>query len=121
VCFGWVSFWLGINDKVIISALIVIYSFYHAVYRNTCEKPDIQATCETQQNLLNANILNMPAKRKGKQSKATEPSKPKRRRSAVRIEAEALSEDSNARSGSDSKQVLLEDMEAIGYVYHFGI
>jgi hypothetical protein len=53
VCFGWVWFWLGINDdKVIISALIVIYSFYHAVYRNTCEKPDIQATCETQQNLL---------------------------------------------------------------------
>jgi hypothetical protein len=42
----------GINDKVISSALIVIYSFYHAVYRNTCEKPDIQATCETQQNLL---------------------------------------------------------------------
>ncbi|CAB3979500.1 Hypothetical predicted protein [Paramuricea clavata] len=36
-------------------------------------------------------------------------------RSAVRIEAEALSEDSNARSGSDSKQVLLEDMEAIGF------
>jgi hypothetical protein len=66
-----------------------------------------------------ANILKMPAK--GKQSKATEPSKPKRKRSAVRIEVEALSEDLNSISGSDSKQVLLEDMEAIGYVYHFGI
>ena len=62
----------------------------------------------------------MPAKRKCKVDKVAEPSKLPKRKCKIGsiLRSETRNEDLNE-GEVDSKQVLLEDMKAIGYVYRF--